>query len=71
MRIQLKIMEVSTRIVRKGRLFLEVLMSMVILVDYLPAPMPKQRPGPRRSPRLQGKAPENVGLDFERESTAA
>lgn len=41
----------------------------VLLSDtiYLPAPLPKQRHAPRRSPRLQGIAPENVGLDFERE----
>lgn len=41
----------------------------VPLVDtiYLPAPLPKQRHAPRRSPRLQGIAPENIGLDFERE----
>ncbi|KAH8079670.1 kinase-like domain-containing protein [Filobasidium floriforme] len=32
---------------------------------YLPAPLPKQRHAPRRSPRLQGIAPENIGLDFE------
>jgi hypothetical protein len=32
---------------------------------YLPAPLPKQRLAPRRSPRLQGMAPEHVGLDFE------
>lgn len=41
----------------------------VLLPDtiYLPAPLPKQRHAPRRSPRLQGIAPENIGLDFERE----
>jgi len=48
----------------KGGLFADPEFDMLV---YLPAPLPKQRPAPRRSPRLQGIAPEHVAMTFESE----